>query len=140
MNTEFFRCIRAIAAVGAGREGHFERRSKRLALWPRRRYIAVMRTVGIRTLKNRLSEYLRVAQSGERITVTSRGAPVADLVPHAPHGLDPDDELLRLARVGEVRLGASNPRVRYTRPPAGSRLPHDDSRSLGWPMSCLNRR
>ena len=95
-------------------------------------------------------------QSGERITVTSRGAPVADLVPHAPHGLDPaesrprhsglvrglveeseaegggftaaepDDELLRLARAGEVRLGAHNPGVRYTRPPAASRLPHDD--------------
>ena len=85
-----------------------------------------MRTVGIRTLKNRLSEYLRAAQSGERVTVTSRGAPVADLVAHAPHGLDPDDELLRLARAGEVRLGTPNPGVRYTRPPAGRRLPHDD--------------
>ena len=84
-----------------------------------------MRTVGIRTLKNRLSEYMSVAQSGERITVTSRGAPVADLVPHASHGLDPGDELLRLARAGEVRLGVQ-PGVRYTRPPAGRRLPHDD--------------
>ncbi len=77
-------------------------------------------------MKNRLSEYLRAAQSGERVTVTSRGAPVADLVAHAPHGLDPDDELLRLARAGEVRLGTPNPGVRYTRPPAGRRLPHDD--------------
>ena len=85
-----------------------------------------MRTVGIRTLKNRLSEYLRAAQSGERVTVTSRGAPVADLVPHAPHGLDPDDELLRLARSGEVRLGTSNAGARYTRPPSARQLPHDE--------------
>lgn len=83
-----------------------------------------MKTVGIRTLKNRLSEYLRAAQSGERVTVTSRGAPVADLVPHAPHGLAPDDELLRLARAGEVRLGNLAAGARYTRPLRGRQLPH----------------
>ena len=85
-----------------------------------------MRTVGIRTLKNRLSEYLRAAQSGERVTVTSRGVPVADLVPHAPHGLDPDDELLRWARAGRVRLGNPNAKVGYTRPPKEDQLPHDE--------------
>ena len=85
-----------------------------------------MKTVGIRTLKKRLSEYLRAAQSGERVTVTSRGAPVADLVPHAPHGLDPADELLRLAGAGEVRLGTSNAGTQYTRPPRARQLPHDE--------------
>ena len=84
-----------------------------------------MKTVGIRTLRDRLSEYVRAARSGERITVTSRGAPVADLVPHAPQGLDPDDELLRLARSGEVRLGRPNAGAGYPRPPKESRLPHD---------------
>ena len=85
-----------------------------------------MKTVELRTLKNRLSEYLRAAQAGERVTVTSRAAPVADLVPHAPHGLDPDDELLRLARPGEVRLGTSNAGARYTRAPRARQLPHDE--------------
>ena len=89
-----------------------------------------MATVGIRVLKNRLSEYLRIAQSGERVTVTSRGTPVADLVPHAPRGLDPDDELLRLARAGEVRLGRPNAEAVYTRPPREERWPHDEVMAL----------
>ena len=79
-----------------------------------------MKTVGIRTLKNRLSEYLRAAQSGERVTVTSRGAPVADLVPHAPHGLDPDDELLRLARAGEVQARHAESRCPVHAPARGT--------------------
>lgn len=87
-----------------------------------------MKTVGIRTLKNRLSEYLRAAQSGERIAVTRRGVPVGDVVPQAPPGLDPDEELLRLARAGEVRLGRSDSDsgVQYTRPPRERRLAHDE--------------
>jgi prevent-host-death family protein len=36
-----------------------------------------MITVGIREIKNRLSEYLRMAKAGERIIVTERGKPVA---------------------------------------------------------------
>ncbi len=36
-----------------------------------------MLTVGIREIKNRLSEYLRKAKAGERILVTERGKPVA---------------------------------------------------------------
>ena len=84
-----------------------------------------MRTVGIRTLKNRLSEYVRAVQSGERVTVTSRGTPVIDLVPHAPHGLDPDDELLRWARAGRVRLGNPNAGTVLTRPPKKHRLPDE---------------
>jgi prevent-host-death family protein len=37
--------------------------------------------VGIKTLKDHLSEYLRRARQGERIVVTDRGAPVAMLAP-----------------------------------------------------------
>lgn len=89
-----------------------------------------MTTVGVRKLKNRLSEYLRIAQAGERVTVTSRGTPVADLVPHAPRGQDPDDELLRLARAGEVRLCRPNAAVDYARPPREQRLPHEEVMAL----------
>jgi prevent-host-death family protein len=37
--------------------------------------------VSIRDLKNRLSEYLRLAASGQEVAVTSRGKPVARLLP-----------------------------------------------------------
>ena len=87
------------------------------------RYDGLMKTVGIRTLKNHLSEYVRVVQSGERVTVTRRGTPVMDLIPHVPRGLDPEDELLRLAGAGKVRLPPPNAKASYSRPPKARRLP-----------------
>ena len=43
-----------------------------------------MRKVGLKVLKNKLSEYVRLAASGETIVVTDRGRPVAELVPRQP--------------------------------------------------------
>ena len=40
-----------------------------------------MRAVGLKTLKNELSEYVRLAQGGETILVTDRDRVVAELVP-----------------------------------------------------------
>lgn len=40
-----------------------------------------MRAVGLKTLKNKLSEYVRLASGGERILVTDRDRIVAELVP-----------------------------------------------------------
>lgn len=40
-----------------------------------------MRSVGIKVLKNRLSEYVRLAASGETVLVTDRDKVVAELVP-----------------------------------------------------------
>lgn len=40
-----------------------------------------MRAVGVRDLKNRLSEYLRIVKSGEPVLVTERGVVIAELVP-----------------------------------------------------------
>jgi len=40
-----------------------------------------MRTVGLKTLKDKLSEYVRAAAAGETIVVTDRGRPVAEIVP-----------------------------------------------------------
>ena len=37
--------------------------------------------VGVKTLKDRLSEYLQRAQRGERVVITDRGRPVAMLSP-----------------------------------------------------------
>ncbi|MEO6028950.1 MAG: type II toxin-antitoxin system Phd/YefM family antitoxin [Candidatus Binatia bacterium] len=40
-----------------------------------------MRAVGLKTLKNKLSEYVRLAAGGETILVTDRDRVVAELVP-----------------------------------------------------------
>jgi len=40
-----------------------------------------MRTVGLKVLKNKLSEYVRIAASGETVQVTDRNRVVAELVP-----------------------------------------------------------
>lgn len=40
-----------------------------------------MRAVGLKTLKNRLSEYVRLASGGETVLVTNRDQVVARLVP-----------------------------------------------------------
>jgi antitoxin (DNA-binding transcriptional repressor) of toxin-antitoxin stability system len=43
-----------------------------------------MRAVGLKTLKNKLSEYVRLAQGGETILVTDRDRVVAEIVPPSP--------------------------------------------------------
>jgi len=40
-----------------------------------------MRTVGLKILKNKLSEYVRAAAAGETVLVTDRNRVVAELVP-----------------------------------------------------------
>jgi prevent-host-death family protein len=40
-----------------------------------------MREVGLKLLKNKLSEYVRLAAGGETIVVTDRGRVVAEIVP-----------------------------------------------------------
>jgi antitoxin (DNA-binding transcriptional repressor) of toxin-antitoxin stability system len=40
-----------------------------------------MRAVGLKVLKNKLSEYVRLARGGETILVTDRDQVVAELVP-----------------------------------------------------------
>lgn len=40
-----------------------------------------MRTVGLKVLKNKLAEYVRIAAAGERILISDRDRVVAELVP-----------------------------------------------------------
>jgi antitoxin (DNA-binding transcriptional repressor) of toxin-antitoxin stability system len=44
----------------------------------------VMRSVGLKVLKNKLSEYVRLAASGETVLVTDRDRVVAEIVPPNP--------------------------------------------------------
>jgi antitoxin (DNA-binding transcriptional repressor) of toxin-antitoxin stability system len=47
-------------------------------------YILVMRSVGLKTLKNKLSEYVRLAAGGETVLVTDRDRVVAEIGPPSP--------------------------------------------------------
>ncbi|HEY7691716.1 MAG TPA: type II toxin-antitoxin system prevent-host-death family antitoxin [Gaiellaceae bacterium] len=58
--------------------------------------------VGIRELRQDLSRYLRRVRSGERLTVTEHGRPVAVLSPWADRA-DPFD---RLVAEGKLRRGS----------------------------------
>ena len=64
-----------------------------------------MRSVGINVLKNRLSEYVRLAASGETVLVTDRDRVVAELgPPRSDKSLQIADRLWADAvRKGEVR-------------------------------------
>jgi prevent-host-death family protein len=44
-------------------------------------YLNGMRAVGLKTLKNKLSEYVRLVANGETVLVTDRDRVVAELVP-----------------------------------------------------------
>lgn len=68
-----------------------------------------MRAVGLRELKNRLSEYVRMVRSGDDILVTDRGAVVAELrAPGAPAAIPAHPGLAELARQGKLTLGGAN--------------------------------
>jgi len=47
-------------------------------------YFVAMRSVGLKILKNKLSEYVRLATAGETILVTDRNRVVAEIVPPQP--------------------------------------------------------
>jgi prevent-host-death family protein len=67
-----------------------------------------VKTVGVRDLKNRLSEYLRRVRAGEAVLVTDRGEIVAELTPPGATSADPSvpPGLVALAKRGLATLGA----------------------------------
>jgi prevent-host-death family protein len=74
-----------------------------------------MKTVGLRELKNRLSEYVREVRSGEGVLVTDRGEVVAELVPPGrdTNGRGVPSGLVALAKTGRLTLGADNDAAAY---------------------------
>jgi antitoxin (DNA-binding transcriptional repressor) of toxin-antitoxin stability system len=73
-----------------------------------RGYIGAMKAVGVRELKNRLSEYLRLVRNGEEILVTDRGEVVAELRQPSPRVALPYPALLEVVRQGRARVGLPN--------------------------------
>ena len=65
----------------------------------------IMRAVGLKILKNKLSEYVKLAGSGETILVTDRDTVVAELRPPAPGRADEvgDAMLANIVRKGWLR-------------------------------------
>ncbi len=69
-----------------------------------------MKTVGVKRLKARLSEYLRAVKRGEVVVVTDRGQVVAEIrAPRRDRELpeEPTQTLDVLAAVGEVTRAAA---------------------------------
>ena len=85
-----------------------------------------MKVVGIRELKNSLSEYLRRVRAGESVLVTDRGEVVAELAPPGHGTSDPSvpAALVALARRGLATLGSG------TDPNLYRRLPRKGARKL----------
>jgi prevent-host-death family protein len=40
--------------------------------------------IGVRDLRNRTTHVIDAVKAGERVTLTVRGEPIADIVPHGP--------------------------------------------------------
>ena len=76
-----------------------------------------MTQVGIKALKNRLSEYVRAAASGETVLVTDRGQVVAELIaPRVRPGAPATERLLgELMRQGLLTPARVSPRARLPR-------------------------
>ena len=84
-----------------------------------------MKTVGIRELKNRLSEYLRLVRSGETVLVTDRGEVVAELAVPGDRAADPavPPGLVALARQGLVLLATRTDSAEYPPLPLPQKSP-----------------
>jgi prevent-host-death family protein len=77
-----------------------------------------MRTIGIRELRQRASEYIRLVESGETIEVTDRGRPVAMITPIKPALTERE----QLALEGKLIL-AEGPRGPYSPVPLDPQKP-----------------
>lgn len=91
-----------------------------------------MKAVGIKQLKARLSEYLRLVKAGETILVTEREEVVAELRPARRQPREPDDidDLLQdLVDAGQITR-ASVPKLDWTWSVRGLGLPSGIAREL----------
>jgi prevent-host-death family protein len=76
-----------------------------------------MPTVGLKILKNKLSEYIRRAAAGETVVVTDRNRVVAEIVPPRP---DKEESVIQRG----IREGWIRPAVRGPDwPPRGKPVP-----------------
>jgi antitoxin (DNA-binding transcriptional repressor) of toxin-antitoxin stability system len=91
-----------------------------------------MRAVGLKVLKNRLSEYVRLAAGGETVLITDRDRVVAELVPPALGRAQMVDDAV-LADL--VRRGCLTPPLM----PPGGQVPRRPVARLSTLLEELNR-
>jgi prevent-host-death family protein len=92
--------------------------------------------ISVRELKSSLSKYLRRVQTGEEITVTSRGKPVARITPAAAAG-ERDDPVTRLHNAPGVAWPRADsrrlpPRVRTSSGTTLSDAVRDERETAKW--------
>ena len=95
-------------------------------------YDAAMKVVGIKQLKARLSEFVRLAKAGETVLVTERDEVVAELGParrQAPIGSRLEQVLETLAAAGEITR-AAEPKGDWTWHSPGLGLPPGSAQTL----------
>ena len=94
-------------------------------MWLRKATLTRMKAVGVRELKNRLSEYLRLVRAGEDILVTDRGEVIAELrQPRQYQEETPYPGLNELIRKGVVSQALPNDPSLYR--PLGRLLSHEE--------------
>ena len=76
-----------------------------------------MKTVGVRVLKENLSQYINKIKSGESIIVTQRKKEVAIIVPYSI-GIDGEEKLLQLIQRGVVHWSWGKPKGMPSRIPS----------------------
>jgi antitoxin (DNA-binding transcriptional repressor) of toxin-antitoxin stability system len=83
-----------------------------------------VRTVGLKVLKNKLSEYVRLASQGETVLIADRDKVVAELVPPQPGRAETvsDAMLASLVREGVVTPALVGPGARPRVPPPTEKL------------------
>ncbi len=87
-------------------------------------YLECVRTVGLKVLKNKLSEYVRLASQGETVLIADRDRVVAELVPPRPGRAETvgDAVLASLVREGVVSPALVGPGTRPRTPKPTEKL------------------
>ncbi len=77
-----------------------------------------MQLVGIKELKNRLTYYLGLTQTGNNIVVTDRGVPIAVLrnLDSVEENASVEEKLESLAKQGKIKLPLMNARLKPFKP------------------------
>ena len=95
-------------------------------------YFPIMKAVGVKKLKAKLSEYLRAVKAGETLLVTDRDEVIAEIRPvsgRLPPRDDIEDILEGLAQAGEVQRPRT-PKNDWTWQTCGLGLPEGTAAEL----------
>src|SRR2546423_14609458 len=100
-----------------------------------------MRTVGLKSLKNKLSEYVRLAAAGETIIITDRDRPVAEIGPPRSSVTPFEERGVREGWLKPARIRAGTPPPRRPMGPFDQLMRElDHDRRDRWSLSTARQR